>query len=414
MKSKIVLWGKDSNDTKSLIALQLNPEESKIDTWVFSGALATEELGNQLLFDWRDDKKGFEFPEGFQKFETELTVAGTILPEGFTVDKPDLIQRAQTEWHFMVLSSKLNASYQSELEELEERIFKLEGYSSKLWEDLKIFWGKVSEQMRERNLFRDHSIALKERTNALFTKLKELRSSLDAEFKAQAEATYNRFSARLGDVEERVAKNINLYNVFEELKEIQRDLKTAKLTKDLRNDIWKRLDHIFKSVKEKRFGNTNPTDRLSRRYDGLMQAIKKMENSIGRDREDLEFQHKKINSAYTGQLETQIRQAKTKMIEERISSKQAKLDEMYKTKVELEEKTAKAKARQEADAKRAAKKEADAAARKAEAAAKEAAKAAEVVAPPVVETPEAPVEVKSEEVKTETPTPEAPTEEKSE
>ena len=412
MKRKIVLWGKDSNEARNLIALELTPDESKVDVWIFSEALATEEFGNKLLFDWKEGKE-VEFPEGFQKHETSLSVTEPLLPEGITVDKPDILQRAQTEWQFMVLSSQLNKSYQSELEELEERIMKLEDYSHQDWENLKGFWDKVREQMRERNLFKEHATALKERTNGLFNKMKELRSTLDAEFKAQAQENYNRFTERLGEIEDRVAKNINLYNVFEELKELQREFRNAKFTRDLRNEVWKRLDTTFKLVKEKRFGpNSNSNDKLTRRYNGLMDAIKKMESSIKRDRNELDFQLKKINSAYTGQLETQIRQAKLKMIEERVASKQTKLDEMYKTKIELEDKIEKAKARQEEEAKKKAAadaKRAEAAAKKAEAAkkaAEEAAAAAPVVeAKPVAEVNEAPV------VEAETPVTPAPVEE---
>jgi hypothetical protein len=401
MKSKIVLWGKNSSEEKCLIALELTPDDSMVHAWIFSEELATEELGNKLLFDWKEGKE-IDLPEGFIKNESELSITEPLLPEGYTVDKPEILQRAQTEWQFMVLSSKLNVSYQSELEEIEERILKLEEYNHKEWEGLKNFWDKVREQMRERNLFKEHATALKERTNTLFSKMKELRTSLDAEFKEQAQVNHARFSERLNDIEERVAKNINLYNVFEELKEIQREFRNAKFTRDLRDEIWKRLDTTFKLVKEKRFGpESNTTDKVTRRYNGLLDAIKKMEMSIKRDRNDLDFQNKKINSAYTGQLETQIRQAKLKMIEERVNSKQKKLDEMYKTKIELEDKMEKAKARLEVEAARKAKADAEKAARAAakaeKVAAAEAAKAEEVAeAPATEEAPKA--EAPAEEV----------------
>ena len=412
MKTKIVLWGKDSDENKSLIALQLLPDENKVKTWVFSGEAATEELGNQLLFEWREDKEVFIFPEGSVPTESDLTVSGSLVPEGITVDKQDILQRAQTEWHFMVLSSKLNQSYINELDDFSTHINKLTAYDHKAWEDLKNFWAKVREQMQERNLFRDHATQLKERTNTLFAKLKEFRAALDAEFKVASQASYDRFAGHLEDLEARIEKNINLQSAFDELKRMQNDFKTAKLTRDSRNEIWKRIDKAFKVVKEKRFGaaansNNNPTDRLSRRYDGLMNAIHKMTTSIKRDEEDLSFQHKKINSVHTGQLETQIRQAKLKMIQERIDSKNAKLAEMLKTKVELEDKMEQAKAkaeRRQAEDEAKQKVAAEKAAAKAEADAKvAAAKAAEPVvvveaveAAPILETPAVEVPVVEE------------------
>ena len=349
-----------------------------------------------------------------------MTVSGSLIPEGITVDKQDILQRAQTEWHFMVLSSKLNQAYSSELDDFTERISKLTAYDHKSWEDLKNFWAKVREQMQERNLFRDHATQLKDRTNTLFSQLKEFRAALDAEFKAASQASYDRFAGQLEDLEARIEKNINLQSAFDELKRMQSDFRKAKLTRDSRNELWKRIDKAFKVVKEKRFGasanNSNPTDRLSRRYDGLMNAIHKMTSSIKRDEDDLSFQHKKINSVHTGQLETQIRQAKLKMIQERIDSKSAKLEEMLKTKVELEDKMEQAKARaekrkQEEEARQ--KKAAEKAAAKAAEAAKvaEEAKNAEPVVEKISVKEEAPVEETPKEAKVvavveETPAPE--------
>lgn len=433
MKRRTVLWGKDANDAKALIALELSPDENLVKAWIYADELATESLGQQLLSLW-ENEKDMELPEGARTHEAPLTVNEPLLPDDIMPEKEDVLKRAQTEWHFMVLSAKLNAVYVTELQELEERIDKLEAYSKQEWETLKEFWAKVSEQAREKNLFKEHTSAIKERVNGLFAKLKDQRSTMDKALREQAKVQYAAFAEQLSEIEDRIAKNINLKTLFEELKAMQADFNKARLTKELRNDLWKRMDQAFKVVKEKKYGKSNESsangeDRLARRYEGLMDAIKKMENSIKRDESDLTFQRRKIDSVNTGQLETQIRQAKLAMIEERVQSKREKLEDMYKTKVMLEDRIEKAKAREAARAEKEAAKAREAAQKAAEKAAEKAAqKAAEKVAageqapapteapeevpteatPPADEAPEAPVtEVATEaapEAATEAPT----------
>lgn len=342
MKPKLVLWGADAEEKRVLIAMELKPEENKVNIWTFPESIASDEFADQLMREWRDGGD-VPFPEGFTKTEKELTVTETLLPADLKVERTDLIQRAQTEWHFIVLSTKMSAQYASELEDLKARVNKLEKFDSGTWEELKAFWDKVQNQVRDRNLFREHADTLRDNTNALFNQMKELRSSLDNEFRKTSQEVHDRFMKTLDEFEKRLEKGSGrLQNMFEELKSMQRDFRDAVMSKDHRADIWERLDNAFKTVKVKRFGakaveETNPSDRVQHRYDGLLEAIEKMERSIKRDQDDLNFQRKKIDTT-DGQLEAQIRQAKIMMIEERIRSKEDKLHEMMATKTDLESK----------------------------------------------------------------------------
>ena len=339
MKTRLVLWGTDANDERVLVAIALNAKENKVDIWTFPEQVATETLYNRLINEWRMGKE-IPFPQMFVQIERPLTTSESILPDEIKVERADLVMRAQTEWQFVVLSARLYETYQSELEHLKDKIENLPSFDKGVWEELKGFWDKVQGQIRDKNLFRDHARKLRDNTNDLFTALKDKRKQIDEEFKILSKENAAKLVEKLRAIEERIEQGLGLQPLFEELKDLQNEYRDTKLTKEDRSKIWNRLDKAFKDIKERKYGpgykkDFSALERLQRRYDGLMAAIDKMEKSIQRDKRDWDFQDQKIAQS-EGQLESQIRQAKLKMVEERIRSKEAKLQEMLKTKGELD------------------------------------------------------------------------------
>ena len=106
MKNKLVLWGANTQDEKVLVAIELLPDHNRVITYLFPEAIVTDDFYLKMKDQWRVDQT-VDFPEGYQKIESELSM-NNLLPAEIKVDRTDLIQRAQTEWHYIVLSNKLN------------------------------------------------------------------------------------------------------------------------------------------------------------------------------------------------------------------------------------------------------------------------------------------------------------------
>ena len=341
MKTKIVLWGENEKDDKVLLGIELLDANDTIRINIIPENDATEVFYNQMMNQWREGK-AIELPASTEKWDRPLSMTESLLPDNLKTQRQDILARAKTEWHFVILSSKLYQSYNDEIDQIKERVDELSAFDNSIWEEMKAFWEKVQAQVREKNLFREHAAELRTKTNNLFESLKSLKKAMNDEFEKASKDNYDQFIGKLKDIEERIEKGLGLKPIFNELKNLQGSFKDVKLTRRHHNDVWKRLDGAFKLVKEKRFGGeagkaNNAVTRISRRYEGLLGAIEKMQRSIDRDVKDKKFQMKRIDTT-DGQLELQIRQAKMAMIEERISSKQVKMDDMQKTKLELEKK----------------------------------------------------------------------------
>ena len=340
MKTRIVMWGSNEKDQKVLIAIGLRAADNVVDIYTFPFETTTEEFYNLMLNEWRESHE-VPFPEGFQHIIRPLTASDAILPPELKVDRSDILQRAQTEWHFVVLSNKLYQAFLGELHDIRDKLKSADNYKNPLWEEMKETWEKIQKNIFDKTLMREHGQQLREMTNDIFTQLKDMRKNLDTEVDRVSREFADKFNTRLDEIEEKIKSGLGLQPLFNDLKRMQQEFKDADLSRGDRAKIWKRIDNAFKAVKEKKFGekstrDTSTLDRLTRRYEGLMSAIDKMEKSIRRDDKDKHFQDDRIEHA-EGQLEAQIRMAKLKMIDERVNSKNEKLAEMLKTKSELDD-----------------------------------------------------------------------------
>ncbi len=345
MNTRIVIGATNEKEEKVLLALELKPKENKVEIWSIPDKDVTDQLETDLINKWKKNEV-VSLPESATKMDRPLSISESILPDELKVIKgSDILRRCKTEWPVIVLSYKLHDLYDNELGDIKNKVDSMSAFSGDVFDELKGFWHKVQDQIRDRSLLRNHSESLRSSTNELFDSLKKMRSALDKEFRTASADLKKSFIEKLENIESQVEGG-RLSKLFNELKDIQNEFKDSKFTKDDRTQIWNKLDGAFKLVKDKKYGPNNSggggaTDRLQKRYDGLLNAMDKMERSINRDKKDLDFQNKRINNG--GQLEAQLREAKLAMINERIRSKDEKLADMNKTKAELDGKMAKLK-----------------------------------------------------------------------
>ncbi len=362
MRTRLVVWGVNSKEEKILMAISLNPEANNVEIWSIPESDIPEEFYNQLMSQWREGHD-MVMPSSAEHRITELTMAEGILPEDLKVEKTDVIQRAQIEWHFVVLSNKLYKNYKSELEDLHDKIKRLESFDMALWEELKSSWSTIQQHIFEKNISRDHADSLREKSNALFDELKKLKQNQASEFKQKSKEVYEGIYKSLEEIEQKILNGSLLKPLFDQLVKIQTEIKAISLYKDHRDSLASKLNEAFKAIREKREQRESNqdqqgsgSDRLIRRYDGLINAIQKFEQSIQFEKKNIDFENRRIATT-SGQLEAQIRVAKIKMIEERMKSKEEKLKDLLATKEKLESIIEKVKRRDEKQKKRTERKE---------------------------------------------------------
>lgn len=353
MRNRIVVWGTDAQDQKVLLAIALEADDNKIDIWSIPDRDCTEDFFKKMMSEWREGKD-MDLPPSTSHISRELTMAESILPEEIKVERTDVISRAQMEWHFAVLTSKLYRNFKNDMEDISEKVKRLEVFDPALWDDMKNLWSNVQKQIMDKNLFKDHIDSLRQKSDSIFEELKKLRENQKSEAFEKSKELLDQFMNKIQGLADRLESGAAIKPIFDELVRVQNELKElVSLERSHFRKLKNKLDQVFQILKSKREskpsgGATKWMDQVNHRMDGLSQAVQRLEQSLKADQRDIEFENKRIATT-NGQLEAQIRVAKIKMIEERMRLKQEKLDDLLKVKESLEKKQEKFKAKEEKD-----------------------------------------------------------------
>lgn len=327
MKNNLVFWGSNENNQKILTILRLRAKEGKIDIWTFYKDKLEKEFVEKMFSDWDEiDPKTFPEPTSYEERNAGET---DLLPESIRADDTQLVIRAEQEWRVKILSIRLYEMMSSEIEALKEQIHGLETYDKTLWDTAKGYNDKVMLHNQERNITRDQFGTLRKMLNEAFERLKSLMETENQKYEQEANANQKEIVSRLESIEQQAKDGKNLGNLFEDLKKLQEETKEVRLTREGRKELWGKFNVAFNLVKKQRSSQAGV--RFQKRIQGLKGAIARMEDSIAKDRDSIDFQNRRANHVSAGKLEMQLREAKAKMIKTRIESKEHKLNDMYLT-----------------------------------------------------------------------------------
>ena len=88
--------------------------------------------------------------------------------------------------------------------------------------------------------------------------------------------------------------------LFDQLKSLQKEIKEARLTHRDRRTLWNTLDESFEFIKGQKENLWQ--SHLGNRIKGLEEAMKKIQSSVDRDRANIDFEVRKLESGRISQL----------------------------------------------------------------------------------------------------------------
>lgn len=336
-KNRFATKALNQKDEPILVALELNVNSMNIEVRYFSTSTMKEDEIEDFTKKFTSGEE-LSFPEA-TTLENRSFTEESLLPDNIKIEgKSGAIRQLQNEWSYLLLNAKLFEQFNAQLEDIKIKAAELKGFSSELFEEAKEFWEKVLEYKKEREISQEKLAYFKEEINGVFDHLKKLKESLLKEKDAASEKIRAEFSEIFTSIDTRLEEHgVRFNTIMEELKALQTRLRGEDIKRDIKNilfdDIQARYDRI-KVKREEVLGGVNNS-----RIDGLTQALERMQKTLNMDVRDLDFNTKKLDSV-DSKLELQLREAKIKVLKDRIASKEEKIADIQKTLNKLTKKSA--------------------------------------------------------------------------
>lgn len=332
MQSRFTATGVTTDDRQVILAYELNEEAFQVNLYIVPRKSLNAEQTEALEKGWVEGG-AFEFPEDAIAVVPNLN-ADTILPDDIRSEDTGKIRGKQNEWAYQLLTAKLWESYLHELDELKKKAADLTQYDRQLFDDAKSFWERVLEHRKERDISQDRLDKIKDDVNSVFEKLKTFKKTESAEFEAASAKVRDEAIAKLEELRKRADDKANFKALLEELKTQQQEARKNRYTKADDAQLRKAFDSAYQYINEQR--NHFFSDKTASRIKGLTEVIQKMEQSLNRDKKDLEYLDKKANSSNIKSLELQLLKVKGNLLKEAIASKEEKLKDIYATMEKLQ------------------------------------------------------------------------------
>lgn len=336
-KNRFATKALNQKDEPILVALELNVNSMNIEVRYFPTSTMKEDEIEDFIKKFSHGEE-LSFPEA-TTMENRSFTEESLLPDNIKIEgKSGAIRQLQNEWSYLLLNAKLFEQFNAQLEDIKIKAAELKGFSSELFDEAKEFWEKVLEYKKEREISQEKLAYFKEEINGVFDHLKKLKESLLKEKDAASEKIRAEFSEIFTSIDNRLEEQGVRFNaIMEELKALQTRLRGEDIKRDIKNilfdDIQARYDRI-KVKREEVLGGVNNS-----RIDGLTQALERMQKTLNMDLRDLDFNTKKLNTV-DSKLELQLREAKIKVLKDRIASKEEKIADIQKTLNKLTKKSA--------------------------------------------------------------------------
>lgn len=332
MKQHLVLWGYIGTDRKALLAIYLNEEEKQVVIHAFPKEQADKNLQDRL-FAWKNGAP-FDFPESDLVWHIDAH-SESILPREIRVDKPEFIQRAQSDWGKILMSTRLFKVCKEEIVLHKTLVSATQEFQQEQWVKTQELWQKYSEMLRAHDLTWEQAELLKAEVNETFEILKALKKKSIDDEKNQSKEAVRSFEKELESLKSQLIYPEEWPGIHDKLREVQGKLKTANLRINLKKPLFDKIDEIYQALRS--YKKTQDVTHVRERLDKLSKILKGIETTLEKDKESMAFQKEKL-SHYTKGRNSGGDQwgGLLQIIQNRIDEKEAKVTDIKKTIAQLE------------------------------------------------------------------------------